>query len=196
LRIASYTVFRYFISLSSNLKMTTIRKVISFLFCFLFLLLVPFSSTERNLKPKPRIVGGTNAALGEFPYQGLFETVNIICGCSLLNSRWAITDAHCTYGLIESDISLYFGIIDRTDLSSYVYFSVQIIEQHPDYDNENYDTRFDISLLKIEGEVTMSDFVAPIALPSAGDMPSEGQLCNTTGWGSLDYIFPVAVNVL
>ena len=46
------------------------------------------------------IVGGTDANLGEFPYQGLLqveeETGSFQCGCALINSNWAITAAHCT----------------------------------------------------------------------------------------------------
>jgi len=162
---------------------------ISFLFYFLFLLLIPFSLTEQNFEQNPLIVGGVNATLGKFPYQGLFDTEKGFCGCSLLNSKWAITAAHCTYGLVESDIRLYFGIIDKTDLNSDDAFFVKKIEQHPCYDDEDGDVRFDISLLKIEGEVSMNEFMAPIALPSEGEMPPVNQFCVITGWGNLEYIY-------
>ena len=59
-----------------------------------------YAIVENN---SPRIVGGSPAAVGEFPYQCFMEGMKPdgsqrSCGCSLLNSNWAVTAAHCTAG--------------------------------------------------------------------------------------------------
>ena len=59
-----------------------------------------YAVVENN---SPRIVGGVPAAMGEFPYQCFLRGLNqdgvqFNCGCSLLNSNWAVTAAHCTEG--------------------------------------------------------------------------------------------------
>lgn len=46
--------------------------------------------------PPNKIVGGTQAAVGDWPWQGavLFNNRQG-CGASLINSQWVITAAHC-----------------------------------------------------------------------------------------------------
>jgi secreted trypsin-like serine protease len=44
--------------------------------------------------PEARIVGGQEAAVGEWPWQILLGP-NFTCGGSILSSRWVVTAAHC-----------------------------------------------------------------------------------------------------
>lgn len=51
----------------------------------------------------PRIVGGSYAKPGEFPYQAFLLMVKsnddgYTCGGSVLSERWIITTAHCLDG--------------------------------------------------------------------------------------------------
>jgi elastase-2 len=65
------------------------------------------------------IIGGSDAELGEFPYQALLYTTRIensrpnryLCGGSLLNSEWVLTAGHCIVG--ASKIEVVLGITDR-----------------------------------------------------------------------------------
>ena len=81
--------------LTESQNMTSIR--LNYNSVFLLLL----SAQNKN----HRIVGGTDASTGEFPYQGYFEAIRLdgytySCGCSLLSSKWAVTAAHCTNGIL------------------------------------------------------------------------------------------------
>lgn len=65
------------------------------------------------------IIGGSDASLGEFPYQALLYTTRIengrpnryLCGGSLLNSQFVLTAGHCITG--ASKIEVVLGITDR-----------------------------------------------------------------------------------
>ena len=144
-------------------------------------------------QPQPRIVGGTNAIRGEFPYQGVLEIEDrtgpvsgfTICGCSLIHSRWAVTAAHCVEDKLAFDLSLYFGQVDLIDFGQGPVYSVLTIFRHPFYSDANPHFRFDIALLRIAGNVPISNNVSPILLPVSQGTAQVGQLCTITGWGSL-----------
>ena len=46
-----------------------------------------------------RIVGGSPASLGRWPWQGVLQWDNVIggCGAVLIDRGWALTAAHCVW---------------------------------------------------------------------------------------------------
>lgn len=65
------------------------------------------------------------------------------------------------------------------------YFSVSEVILHPQYDFAA--SRFDIGLLRLQTNATITDYVRTVCIPSA-DMASEfpaGTMSTVSGWGSL-----------
>lgn len=52
-----------------------------------------------------RIVGGAEAAVSSWPWQGmLLDYRNHFCGGTLIDSLWVVTAAHCVRALKPSDM--------------------------------------------------------------------------------------------
>ena len=74
-----------------------------------------------------RIVGGSDAATGEFPWQAIItladDTKNILdknfCGGSIINEEWVLTAGHCVDGESNITLKVRFGVhnmsLEETD---------------------------------------------------------------------------------
>lgn len=130
----------------------------------------------------PRIVGGKNAKLGQFPW-----LVNLgysrsgrsgeafKCGGTLIGSRYVLTAAHCVTGLPRS-YSLSKIRVGEHDLDREQDceggecspkpqdFAIEKIIWHEEYDKpERYQN--DIAIIKLKKDVVISDYVSPVCLP-------------------------------
>ncbi|KAK8748299.1 hypothetical protein OTU49_016060, partial [Cherax quadricarinatus] len=138
-----------------------------------------------------KIVGGTDAEPGEFPYQLSFQDISYgdawhFCGASLYKENWAISAGHCVYGedfnnpdylqvvAGEHDMSVNDGNEQTSVLSKIIL--------HEDFNA--YYLYNDISLLQLATPVTFSEYVDVIALPEQGQQASGD--CVVTGWGTLE----------
>ena len=118
-----------------------------------------------------RVVGGTQAAAGQFPWQaGLVFTggTRTFCGGSVINNLYVLTAAHCTDGLAASYMQvllgdLRIGIADAGEQR----YSVQQIIKHPQY-VDAIQSGWDYALLKVDRQITYSSTVSPICLAQAG----------------------------
>ncbi|XP_071481913.1 LOW QUALITY PROTEIN: enteropeptidase-like [Diadema antillarum] len=131
-----------------------------------------------------RIIGGTHAQAGEFPWLGsLRNQGDHICGATLVNERWAITAAHCTGEYDE----IVFGDLKIDVASNYTASpTIARIRDHPQYVSTFEGD--DISLIEFSAPIVFSEYVRPICLP----MPNVSETmayrrCYAAGWGATVY---------
>jgi len=132
-----------------------------------------------------RIVGGVETETNEYPWQvGLVSSSGSRpwCGGTLISNQHVLTAAHCTAGSSPSSISVLVGE-HRTDDSSYTRVPLSAINDHPDYNGNNYDN--DYSILTLATPVEFSASIAPACLPSDVNKDFVGELATVSGWGTL-----------
>ncbi|XP_078481480.1 chymotrypsin-like elastase family member 1 [Ciona intestinalis] len=144
---------------------------------------------------KGRIVGGTAAADGDWPWAAyIFEVANGIvnggiCGGALINDQWILTSAHC----IGTNNPLLYGVVLGEHKVSVltgheVVSSVDRIISHPSFNRNSLD--FDIALIKLTLKITFTKYIRPICLVTAATRTDDtippsfaGAVCVTVGWG-------------
>jgi V8-like Glu-specific endopeptidase len=141
-------------------------------------------------KPQSRIIGGSDAMYGEFPWQAHIKLNKQQCGGVLLNNYYVLTAAHCIYQVRLSDITIQLGVYDIQDHSRQDYapqtFSVVEKKIHPSFKYQAaHPDRYDVALLKLNKAAKFQENVVPICLPPK-DWNFQGWKGIITGWGKTD----------
>ncbi|KAM6168046.1 transmembrane protease serine 9 [Erethizon dorsatum] len=132
-----------------------------------------------------RIVGGSAAGRGEWPWQVSLwlRRREHRCGAVLVAERWLLSAAHCfdVYG----DPQQWAAFLGTPFLSGAEgqLERVARIYKHPFYNLYTLD--YDVALLELAGPVRRSRLVRPICLPGPAPRPPDGRRCVITGWGSV-----------
>ncbi|XP_041830927.1 serine protease 27-like [Melanotaenia boesemani] len=138
-----------------------------------------------NTKSQTKIVGGTNAVAGAWPWQvSLQNGGSHFCGGSLINNQWILTAAHCFRRFTASDVLVYLGAdsLQSTNPNA-VSRSVSQVIIHPNYNSVTFDN--DITLLQLSTPVTFTDYIQPVCLAADGSIFAGGLNIWVTGWGAI-----------
>jgi len=136
-----------------------------------------------------RIVGGEEAADGEFPWQVSLRSIGALgathfCGGSIIDKDWVLTAAHCCAGQVPASMHVVAGGIKLNNFENEEEpRNIDHIISHPNYSASTITN--DACMLKLKESLEWTEFVKPIALPAAGQETPAGTECIVTGWGTL-----------
>ncbi|XP_047234280.1 transmembrane protease serine 2 [Girardinichthys multiradiatus] len=133
--------------------------------------------------PSTRIVGGTQALNGAWPWQvSLQINGRHMCGGTIISPNWILSAAHCFQKYNRAtEWRVVYGDVKLSKMS--YRGSVQRIINHEDFDSVT--NAYDIALLKLKLPVTFTERVRPVCLPNSGINVNAGARAWITGWGAL-----------
>ncbi|XP_042552139.1 suppressor of tumorigenicity 14 protein [Dipodomys spectabilis] len=145
----------------------------------------------RSFTKQARVVGGTDADAGEWPWQVSLHALGQghLCGASLISSSWLVSAAHCFTDekmFKYSDPAMwvvYLGLLDQSNRSAsgVQEHRLKRIITHPSFNDFTFD--YDIALLELEKPAKFSTVVRPICLPDTSHVFPAGKAIWVTGWG-------------
>ncbi|KAF2905341.1 hypothetical protein ILUMI_00843 [Ignelater luminosus] len=163
-----------------------------------------------------RIIGGTNASLGQFPWLARIgytsddqrsASPNFKCGGALINKIYVLTAAHCVTSLpgkfIVSSVRLgENNALTEIDCEGQVCaarvqdFKPRTLIVHKDYGVPPY--KNDIALIRLDRPALFNGWVQPICIPFGVQLAQsyEGAKAEVAGWGVYDMNNPRASNYL
>ncbi|XP_068618859.1 melanization protease 1-like [Battus philenor] len=171
-------------------------------------------SFECGYNAADRIIGGTNAALGQFPWITRLgytipgdEELDWMCGGVLVTDRHVVTAAHCIqtaedgYELTAVRAGEY-DIRTNPDCQLKVCAPplqdrrVKSVRSHASFNKPPFHN--DIAVVELDYPLELNDYVAPICLPKRDQLYDlrVGELVTVAGWGKMNMSTDERANIL
>ncbi|GAB0090077.1 Peptidase S1 domain-containing protein [Sergentomyia squamirostris] len=134
------------------------------------------------------IVGGQNAAAGQFPHVVSLRSTanNHFCGAFIVNNRWVVSAAHCTINRTPANTWIIVGALVLSTGGTNVFTSR--IENHPGYSGVTLAN--DVCALQTTNTITFSANVAALSMGS--NHIGGGLQATAAGWGRIGANLPLA----
>ncbi|XP_068123477.1 chymotrypsin-like elastase family member 1 isoform X2 [Hyperolius riggenbachi] len=134
-----------------------------------------------------RVVGGTNAARGAWPWQVSLQYLSggswyHTCGGSLIRANRVLTAAHCVDSALTFRVALGDHSLSAND-GSEQYISVSTIRKHASWNTNNVAAGYDIAILGLASSATLNTYVKVATLPADGAILAHNFNCVVSGWG-------------
>jgi trypsin len=149
------------------------------IFVFVALVAVATSSPLEFVEREGRVVGGSFAPLGRFPYMAATSGSNFFCGAAIINNRWLLSAAHC-FTVPQNGIRIRVGSV-HYHTGGVVHISSRHVA-HPNYDPNSL--RADIGVIQSATVIGFNTNVQPIALGSTAI--GGGISAMFSGWGTIN----------
>jgi len=134
---------------------------------------------------RPTIVGGTEAAPGEFPYiVSLHEGMGHICGGSLIKKNWVLTAGHCVAGTRISKVLI--GLHDQNKTGNAESIAPKRIIRHPQYNASTTD--YDFALIELSRDSSFEPVEYNTTEITISDKVGEQIMSTTAGWGETNQV--------
>ncbi|XP_035202104.1 transmembrane protease serine 5 isoform X1 [Oxyura jamaicensis] len=147
--------------------------------------IVALKCSECGLRPGAlRVVGGTDAAPGRWPWQvSVRQGSRHRCGGSVLAPSWIVTAAHCvhSYRRLHASGWLVGTGVARGSIEQEAGVPVEKVIYHPLYNGSSLD--YDIALMKLRVPLNFSDAIRAVCLPPSHRDLFQGTPCWVSGWG-------------
>ncbi|NP_001307331.1 chymotrypsin-like elastase family member 1.2 precursor [Danio rerio] len=141
----------------------------------------------KDIAIEERVVGGEIAKPHSWPWQISLQysdlgTYYYYCSGTLIRPGWVMVAAHCVEALRKWTVALGDHDI-YTHEGPEQYISVSEVFIHPNWNPNNVAFGYDIALLRLSIDATLSSYVQVATLPSSGEILPYGHTCYITGWG-------------
>ncbi|XP_058809568.1 chymotrypsin-2-like [Phymastichus coffea] len=149
----------------------------------LVLLLSWIIGYSRAVAGQLRIMNGSPADVGQFPYQAyITDDLTGACGASIIHKRWLLTAAHCR--LYASHAYAIVGAIYKTGLNGTRYNYEKFIK-HSNFVVSQRRNRVsnDIALIRLSKDIQFTKHVQPIKLATDPWNDYANVSATLSGWG-------------
>jgi len=133
------------------------------------------------------VIGGSDAAQGEFPWQlsqqRLGASWSHSCGASLLANTKVLSAAHCVDGANSNILRVVAGQHKLSDATGTQISNVRTYVMHEQYNNGEASYANDIAILHLSSAITTGTRIQFASLPANDNNNFAGSTCVISGWG-------------